>query len=229
MNQTKGFINVILVIIILILLGIVSYLVFSNKTALAPEMPALTTSTEPNLNQIFGLSQKEAGTKIYYSEKLGIGFTYLPVANQELKITEIGNKISLGDQSIEVFAKDPSLTLDEAIKSQFLQGYDSKDCFVKSNEASEQKLLNYISAVISFPPATDPNGPWWQNSDKCPQNYSETNAVQYFLMNKDVPGKFMFVKIGQDAVASDGTPLTPTGSFGWSHSIRILDDTKHID
>ena len=68
--------------------------------------------------------KKEAGTKIYYSEKLGVGFTYLsPVANYTPKITETATKIDLDGQSIEVFTKDPKLTLAEAIKSKFLQGF----------------------------------------------------------------------------------------------------------
>src|SRR3990167_160373 len=136
--------------------------------------PTPTPVTQQNLNSIFELSKKEAGTKIYYSEKLGVGFTYLsPVANYTPKITETATKIDLDGQSIEVFTKDPKLTLAEAIKSKFLQGYNSND----------------VSAGISFPPTNDPDAPWWQNSDKCQQYYSETNAVQYFLMNKDVPGK----------------------------------------
>lgn len=182
-----------------------------------------TPVTQQDLNSIFELSRKEAGTKIYYSDKLGVGFTYLsPVANYTSKITESATKIYLDNQSIEVFTKDPKLTLAEAIKSKFLQGYNSSDCFIKTNETNEQRLSSYVSAEISFPPPNDPDAPFWQNSDKCPQYYSQTNAVQYFLMNKDVPGKFLFVRIGQDSAASDGTPPTAEGGFNWSHSIRIL-------
>lgn len=185
--------------------------------------PTLTPVTQQNLNSIFELSKKEAGTKIYYSEKLGVGFTYLSYTpNSPINVTESASKIDVIGQTIEVFTKDPKLTLAEAIKGKFLQGYNSNDCFVKTYETSEQKLSTYVSAGISFPPTNDPDAPWWQNSDKCPQYYSETNAVQYFLMNKDVPEKFLFVRIGQDSAASDGTPRTADGGFNWSHSIRIL-------
>lgn len=217
-----------------------SYMIESGKGALTlklletTSMPTPTpAATQQNLNSIFDLSKKEAGTKIYYSDRLGVGFTYVP--NQvgtsfTVKVTEIGNKIYVHGtsekpeqgQSIEVFTKDPTLTLGEAIKNKFLQGYNSVDCFVKTYETNETRLPNYVSAGISFPPTNDPNAPWWQNADKCPQYYSETNAVQYFLMNKDVPGKFLFARIGQYSITSDGTPITTEGGFNWSHSIRIL-------
>lgn len=235
--NSKGFTNIILVVVIVILLGTVGYFAFVKKSEPIAQqststqiinptktpITTLTPVTQQNLNSIFELSKKEAGTKIYYSEKLGVGFTYLsPSANYTPKITESASKINLDGQTIEVFTKDPKLTLAEVIKSKFLQGYNSNDCFVKTYETSEQKLSTYVSAGISFPPTNDPDAPWWQNSDKCPQHYSETNGVQYFLMNKDVPGKFLFVRIGQDSAASDGTPLTADGGFNWSHSIRIL-------
>lgn len=43
---------------------------------------------------MFDLSKKEQDTKIYYSDKLGVGFTYAPNPdNFSIKVTEIGNKI----------------------------------------------------------------------------------------------------------------------------------------
>ncbi len=183
---------------------------------------APSSLNQSDLNRILELSKKEYGTKIYYSDELGVGFTYLSYTTSPINVTESGSKIDVIGQTIEVFTKDPKISLEQAIKDKFLQGYNPSDCFVKTHETSEQKLSNYISAVISFPPTNDPNGPWWENSEKCPQYYSEINAVQYFLMNKDVPGKFLFVRIGQESAASDGTPRTADVGFNWSHSIRIL-------
>lgn len=179
--------------------------------------------TQSELNHIFELSKKEAETKIYYSDKLGVGFTYLSYTpSTPIKVIESGSKIEFIGRTVEVFTKDSNISLEQAIKDRFLQEYNPSDCFVKTYETSEQKLSNYISAEISFPPASDPDAPWWQNSDKCPQYYSQTNAAQYFLMNKDVPGKYLFVRVGQEPGASDGTPRATDGDFGWSHSIRIL-------
>lgn len=189
--------------------------------------PVSASFTQSDLERIFELSEKEPGTEIYYSDNLGVGFSYLryssPYASSSpIKITEPGNRIDFGFHTIEVFTKDPKISLEQAIEKRFLQEYSSSDCFVKVYDTSEQRSSDYVKAEISFPPTNDPSAPWWQNSDKCPQHYSQRNAVRYFLMNKDVPGKFLFVDIGQDSVASDGTPVTEGDGSGWYSSIRIL-------
>jgi len=208
----------------------------SNVQTPTPTTSQQPTPTQPqlNLNIIFGLSSKEAGTKIYYSEKLGVGFTYLEAIyfkGADVTVTEIGSKIYVHlsnenpeeGKSIEVFTKDPDISFHKAIENKFLVGIDPKDCFVSTNDVREPKLLNYISAEISFPYSTDPNGWWGLNSDRCPEYYSETKGVQYFLMNNDVAGKFLFVKLGQDVIASDGTPWPEEwGGVDWSDSIQIL-------
>lgn len=193
-------------------------------------------SSKLDLNTIFDLGKKVPDAKIYYSDKLGVGFTYVPSASgySPVTVTEISNKIYVHaadldptqGQSIEVFPKDPKLTLQEAIKAKFLVGYDPKDCFVKTYDQAPENpdpgLPNYAFAGISFPLGNDANEPWWQNAGKCPANYSETNGIQYFVMNKDVPNKFAFVVVGQDSIAPDGTPTTPDYGFNWSHSLQIL-------
>ncbi|HPI67409.1 MAG TPA: DUF333 domain-containing protein [bacterium] len=185
--------------------------------------PQENKNTETNLSDIFELNKKESGTKIYYSQNLGIGFTYLDHADRKpVVIIEKDNKISVDDQSIEVFEKDPVASLEQAIKDKFLKGYNPADCFVKMQEKSEQVLANYMVAVISYPPADNPDDPWWQNSEKCPKNYSATNGIQYFLMNREVPDRFLFVKVGQYSAASDGTPSTADSGFNWTNSIRVL-------
>lgn len=250
MNKLQARKNIpwfLLVIVIVVLMALVAGVIifwWSNQKQLRPnnEIDSLRTQVgqlqetsgadssltpapiaQPDSSSVFELNKKEAGTKIYYSDKLGIGFTYLSLdPGYTPNITETATKIDLDGQSIEVFTKDPKLTLAEAIKDNFLSGYDQKDCFVKVYETNEQELSNYISAGISFPAPSDPSMPWWQNSVKCPRYYSETNGLQYFLMNNDVPDKFLFVKLGQASSASDGTPRTPEVGFDWSHSIRIL-------
>lgn len=180
--------------------------------------------TQSDFDRIFELNKKEIGTKIYYSEDLGVGFTYIshPNSNYPIDIKEHDNKISVLNQTIEVFIKDPGMSLEEAIQDRFLQGYDSKDCFVKTYEIDKQKPSSYVSSGISFPLTDNPNAFWAQNSYKCPRDYSETNGARYFIMNRDVPKKFLFISIGQSSVASDGTPRTAEGGFNWDHSIRIL-------
>ena len=231
MNQQKRFISTVIIAIVVIFAGAAIYTTLKKKS---PENTQAPADTQSGLNGIFELNKKEPGTKLYYSEKLGVGFTYVPTpayipnptSNPAFTITEQGNKIYMHatgqnpetGQSIEVFTKDPKISLEQAITDQFLKGYNPADCFVKTYNY-EQRFPNYVSAGIAF---SDPNNGWWQNPDKCPKNYSETNGIQYFLMNKDVPDKFLFLKLGQDSRTSDGTPTTTNHGPDWSNSIQIL-------
>lgn len=230
-KKLNGYSNTVTVFIILVLAGLAVYMTVNKK---GPFGLSPTPSPVPaqSLNELFDLNGKTPGTELYYSDKLGVGFTYAQqsATTPAIKISETDNKIHLylanetpGDwQSIEVFNKDSKISLAEAIKSRFLANYSPEDCFVKNTTTDEQKNAGYESAVISFPPAANSNGPWWENNNKCPANYSETNAVQYFLMNDSVPGKYIFLKLGQDSIASDGTPRTSSGGYDWSHSLKIL-------
>lgn len=180
--------------------------------------------TRPDLKKIFELDKKESGTMIYYSDKLGVGFTYISdIPNPTTQITESGNQINVYGNTIEVFSKDPKISLEQVIQDRFLQGYDPTHCFVKTyQKTAKEKSSTYISAIISFPPSSDPREPEWVNTYDCPEDYSVTNGVRYFLMNDKVPGKFLFVRVGQDSAFYDGTPQTAGGTFGWSHSLQII-------
>lgn len=174
-----------------------------------------------DVTSVLSVDEKLPGTKTYYSEDLGVGFTYLPYPESEVSIVEEGNKISLKDQYIEVFQKDPNLTLAEAITQQFLEGYDSEKCFVKENEQTEQNVPEYIAAIISYPHSEEPNEPWWTNYENCPA-YAEANGIRYFLMNKSAPDTYIFVDVGQYTAASDGASATVDMGNNWTQSIRIF-------
>jgi hypothetical protein len=216
--------TIISVLAIIVVIGVAGYFAFDkNSGPKNNEAVENQTQTKPTLEEIFGLDKKEPGTKLYYSEKLGVGFTYLSYGpEQPVSVVEKDNKISIGDQTIEVFEKDSSLTLQQAIEEKFLKEYNFADCWVKIAETNEQKLESYVAATISYPPAKNPEDPFWVNSENCPKFYSETNGMQYFLMNKEFPDRFLFVRIGQYSAASDGTPRTEIGGSNWTGSIQIL-------
>lgn len=195
-----------------------------------PPLPTETPTPEPitftqaELENIFDLGAKQPGTQIHFSDSLGVGFTFLAWPDgPAIAVVESGNTISILDQTIEVFDKDPGISFQQAIEERFLAGYDPADCFVVLADSNEQGISTYHAAIISFPKTEDADSPWWANADYCPADYSETNGLQYFLYNEDVPAKFLFVRIGQYSAASDGTPLGAEGlGLNWSHSIRIL-------
>lgn len=193
--------------------------------------PENQSPDQEELDEIFGMSQKEEGTELYYSDELEVGFTYLsPSPTSSIKITEEGNKIYLHmekeekeqGQSIEVFEKEPRISLKEAIEQEFLKDIDPKDCFVEVSEKKEGD--KYVRAQISYPKSDVEGEPWWAGGEKCPENYKKTNGGQYFFMDENVPDKFLFIKLGQAVWAFDGTPKGEGNENGkdWSSSIKVF-------
>ncbi|MCC6582021.1 MAG: hypothetical protein IT440_16440 [Phycisphaeraceae bacterium] len=183
--------------------------------------PTVPTALETQL----GINKKEKGTQLYYSEALGVGFTYKSFSDDYVpKITESGNKIYVGEyQSIEVFEKDQNVTLEQAIKDSILKGVSDAECFVKIYEMGEGDVKDYISAGISYHGEKGSTEPLFTQKHICPTQYAETNGVRYFLMNKNVPTKFLFVDIGQDSMMSDGNPTAEGFLKGWYNSLRIVE------
>jgi len=196
---------------------------------------ALTPTPAPNSPPSSG-NGLTSTAKLYTSNNLGITFTYesQPAEMFEVTVTERDNKIYLhgarGEQPeqgklIEVFSKDPNSSLNEALKNQFLKNLSEQDCFVESipHLAEDPRPDNYQFAEIAYPPPSDPNQPFWQNAEKCPMQYSRTNAVQYFMYNPDIPNKFVFLRLGQDSITNDGRAnIDPDQRYDWSASIRIF-------
>jgi len=175
------------------------------------------------LKATFDLDNKAPGTKIYYSEIWGIGFTFLPeIPGSEPKVIEVNNKIYVDNVSIEVFSKDPKLTLSESIKRKFLVGYDPNYCFVETSNFERRKNdvnendANYEKAVISFPLGEPDKEGAFGNFEKCKTGYTTGNWVAYFLMNKDVPEKFIFIEVGQDVTGFDGS------GYSWTNSLQVI-------
>ncbi len=208
-------------------------IVVSNTT----NEQAVPLTKQQKLDALFDIRSKAPETKLFYSEKLGVGFTYLPQSQYdssvETVVTEKGDTIYVHDakyepetgKSIQVFTKDDKLTLEEAIQNRFLKDYKKTDCFVAAYSPTEVAPSGYTAAEISFSEDLAPKeGPWWDIGDKCPADYTATNGIQYFVMNSAVPGKYLFLKLGQDSMSRDGSIVEDGAEFhDWSYSLRIVE------
>jgi hypothetical protein len=147
----------------------------------------------------------------YYSPTLGIKFNYINNADgTPISVERLENIVCVTvehewykndgtqddfcphGQSVEIFSKDPSISLSNAIENKFLVGYDKKECFVELLNKEGKK------AIISYP--TDNRGsddPWWVNSKNCPHGYSKANGIRYFYYDNNFPEKYAFFDIGQ--------------------------------
>ncbi len=134
----------------------------------------------------------------YVSQKLGVAFYYEASTTE---VSEEGNKIYVGGidgQSVEVFAKDPAASLEEAIKSRFIAGKDPKKCYVTIDDGNPDRAE--FRAVIDYPVDESSNEPFWAQGD-CGE-YSRTNGMQYFYYDARYPDRYYFFRIGQYAILS---------------------------
>jgi hypothetical protein len=198
-----------------------------------PETPKEKVYTQDELNTIFEMDKKKPGTKIFYSDKLGVGFTYnllegFSPNTYEVPVSEQGNGVVIGypekkgtpasgRKSLQVFNKDPKDTLEQAITKEFLQGVDSKKCFAQKYEKENPQ---YKYAEIFYTPTQGEEVGINNGIENCPEkihDYVRTNASLYFFEDTRVPSKYVFVILGQESIAYSGI-----GSEDWSGSIRIL-------
>jgi hypothetical protein len=198
-----------------------------------PEDPKEKVYSQDELNKIFEMDKKKPGTKLFYSDNLGVGFTYIDNENPKemVSIKEVDNYIyfdypNRSDKypKLEIFTKDPTETLDQAIAKEFLFGANLKDCFIINTSNSKK---GYISAEISFRRndayLNDVNNydSEENKNQMCPKKahpYTITNGAQYFFMQPEKPSQYGFVRIGQDIGPLSGFP----DIRDWSETIRFL-------
>lgn len=215
--------------------------VFNVYIGYSPEQKADFTAKFDKLAGTFKFTKVDnttpltEGAQTYTSEALGVTFTYnpKPVESFSVIVTEKGNKIYLHGMTekpeqgkmIEVFSKAANQTLAQAITEDLLKDYKPADCFAVDivRVPTDPRPSSYSYAEISYPAPANSQDPFWVNGAKCPQPYSKTNAVQYFMANSAIPAKYVFLQLGQDSITDDGRVPGPDGNKSdWSSSIRII-------
>ncbi len=208
-----------------------------KPTTTITQTPTISPTQPPVIRESYEEDTNIPGQKRFVSPKLALSFLYMPKPEQftdsTTSVKEVEDKIYVymnqnsntttkddytKGQWIQVFPKDKSQTLEDAIKQKFLTNYSEKDCFVSSKITQSKSVSypsNYQTATISYPAPTDDSAPFWANADKCPQTYSETNGLAFFLMDKNNTDRFAFISIGQYLIYGDKTQ-------GWQDTIQFL-------
>lgn len=214
------------------------------------EDPKEKVYSQEELNQIFEMDKKSPDTKLFYSERLGVGFTYAPynptfeegMSSEGLNlntIKEIGNKIYLtdgtgaansdpsswGGHSLEIFNKDQKDSLDQAITKEFLVGANPKDCFMAIKTYSPL-YRGYISYVPDKTKLNDDNA-FYGGEVNCPSKampyIGNEGSTSFFVLNeKDVnTTKYGFLSIGSGA-QSASSGYKDNKDSPWFDTIRFL-------
>jgi hypothetical protein len=167
--------------------------------------------------------------KLYTNPKLGISFKFSDkTTGKPVDVKETGNRIYVyftkypytQGQYVEVFDKNPSETLDQAIKNQFLTNISLNDCFIKTGIADKEAKFpsNFEVKTLGFPTDLNSDIPAFAQANKCPVPYAETNGISYFLGDTMHPGKFFFFSIGQFGLSAD-----TTNTISWQDTVKFLD------
>lgn len=190
--------------------------------------PASTPELSPS--EYWANSYKDNKERTFTSSKLGISFKYL---DGDIA-TEIGNKVYINNdnppeegQWVEVFSKNPSESLTEAIQSQILSKFPGSRCKVHIGPFSDFFGLddirdpnftkrNYVFARIEFDPPLEeyPSDSDFLFKSKCPEVYTTFGGMAYFLMDPSHPNKYLFFSIGQYYIPAKTGP--------WQQTIEII-------
>lgn len=220
---------------VLVLSGIFAarYLIDKNSNISHPSdnnNPSNVSNTGDNANKPIAASTDVSignNTNKFTSPTLGISFTYLKEQNGVTIATkEVGKKVYVymtntqpeTGQYLEVFPKDKTVTLENAIKADFLSGYSATNCLVKPSTHGKKYPISFQTLEITVPVNPGDGMPELSEKwDKCPQVYTSTNGVSYFLGDTTHPDTYVYLSIGQYGISAPG----PQGT-GWQDTLEFL-------
>src|SRR5258708_5198580 len=224
-------------VVVLAILAIIVTSLNSKPTATRP------SAINPTTTQSINAPAKTSTT--FTSPDLGISFDYDTLGGT-YTAKEIGNRVYIYQTNlqpdsgnfVEVFKKDPSQSLKDAIEQQLLKGYSPDDCIATLRTETIGWLGNgylgdsiiapgsYIYAQIRVPQAKfdAASGPGDKQAlgEKCPQPYTYAGGVYYFLEETHHPDKFLFFSIGE-SLASAGYI---NSNITFNDTIRFLNSTN---
>lgn len=241
-KNSRGIAVILPIILVLLILGVVGYIVYNNiqQNSKYPIKYVPNTKEATPVSTTSGEKEKtrnkvsiEFDQERYTSENLGISFIYVPTHSIITNyVKEIGNKIyvynNLNDldinddygQYVEVFDKDPSLTLKEVVELKFLSGYSKEDCIAIEKDVRDRSE-NYQQVVIEVPREFYTLGEYLAERDDCPLPYTATGGYMYFLMDENYPNRYVYISATMDPTMADLSDLEDL--ITWDETITFID------
>lgn len=177
---------------------------------------------QDNQNNSSEPAPQEGTLETHTSKKLGISFKYFQYekALSPIKVKETEDKVHLyinylpnepddpiGGNYLEVFTKDPNISLEKAVSEKFLIGYSKDDCEVVPKRLSQDYIrytpeFEYVYINVPGINPDDTLAVKQEKTNRCPVGYTYFNSISYFVMDKKHPDKYAFVNIGQSSFLS---------------------------
>lgn len=179
----------------------------------------------------------EGTTQTYTSQKLKISFNYFEPSNLswDIKVKEMGDKVFIyaifpksgtdqtsSEKYVQLFDKDPSLSLEEAVREKVLTGYSLENCPISKENNPTNPNYDYVHISIPTPNPNESYTDLRKKADLCPTNYINFNQVTYFVMDKSHPNRFAFFSLGQDNF-SGGVPVARSSEVTWDKTLKFTD------
>jgi len=182
-----------------------------------PPVPETTDSADPQpllVQKSYIENTDISNQKKYVNPELGISFLYLEHdddGKNKTSTKQIGNKIYVYDEAysydsgqyVEIFNKEPSMSLEETLKKVFLEGYSTNDCVVVAETLHSSYPTSYVQANIKVPGEFTDMEEMSTKWQKCPKDYTQTNGMSFFLMDQNHSDKFAFFSIGQYGISAN--------------------------
>ena len=217
-------------VLILLLAGTAAYFFLSKPATKTPD--AVTKPTAKNVEtketgpegvaNAPVITETTPGVKTFTSPKLGISFQFLTSqGGMTVNTTQLGDKVYVytsntkptDGQWIQVIYKNQDQPLVDAIRQKFLPvAYKESDCRVKTTNDQP----GFETAQIQV--AKTANGDMEalsKASTKCPEVYTTTNGISYFLTDSKHPKEFFYLSIGQYEIVAPGNKP-------WQNTLKVL-------
>lgn len=224
MNQ-KGYSSLILILIFSIGVLVVGSYFYTNSNNKVVEQKENALELATATKDIEDTSSVDVPNKNFISNELGIAFDYPKVSDDyykwPLSVSQSRNRLNLMMQQptkdpevfqwVEVFSKDPNQDLATAIRESVLEDYSTDTCLVEQVTPESSLVPNgpsYSYARITVPVDS--------TAANCPNEYTTTNFVSYFIYDSNYPDKFIYLSLGQEP-----GPMLPNGEI-WTKSIEIF-------
>ncbi|HYT43717.1 MAG TPA: hypothetical protein VEP90_15365, partial [Methylomirabilota bacterium] len=197
----------------------------------------LLNSLGVSAHELYGATDTQKAPTVIFNQHtfaspdLDISFDYADTVSQPIHVQEVGDRVYLNARQdepplgkyVEVFSQNPSGSLEDAVKKQFLQGYSLDKCPVVPANLNR----TYMNPAHEYVQITTPKiqvnniGKELAAVKLCPPIYTDSRAgIVYFMMDHSHPDKFVFFNLGQDNIF--GKPTTSDVIVTWDQTLRFI-------
>lgn len=230
--KTSKIINSILSIVVLVLLVVTGQMTWQQfgEKGVDTISNAIDESEEPTTVSTDDELSIANNVQTFTSQDLGIRFRVSQQSDQgngQITVRRWGNRVMVSPaalpansgQSVFVFEKAASEDLLTAVKRQFLAGYAFEDCRAAVTDApSTSSTIGSTFQIVQIQVPSRFRGDVEKmllEAEKCPDVFTTTNGMAYFVADSKHPTQFAFFDIGQ-------YPINAENEMMWQDTLEFL-------